>query len=170
MQATFFGLSRAGNHAIIHWVASHLAGTTVFRNCVGLDGACDMDVYRDGHLVETWPRGQARSVPSADHTIQSYENDPPPSPATCLVLRDPLNWLASRAKHLLLNHGEPRVEVSRWVQFARSCIDTDAVVASYPEWFLSRAYRDRLAERLGLQNRDLGGAHWDWGSRWIPCC
>lgn len=92
-----------------------------------------------------------------------------------LVLRDPYNLLASRLKWF---HGRGEAPTGErfagfrdlWKLYAREMLgDTawmpGAVHVRYDAWFLSRAYRDDLAARIGFANRDAG---MDRVARWGP--
>ena len=78
-----------------------------------------------------------------------------------LILRDPYNLFASR-----LRWGQcvisPRIAVQIWKQHTRTWLGRDhrlrheAVMISYNRWVRERAYRQRVAERLGLSFTDAG--------------
>jgi hypothetical protein len=86
-----------------------------------------------------------------------------------LILRDPFNLLASKLRWARGQTNTPskpavdRLGEARdlWKTYAREYLGmttflSDVIRISYNEWFVSRAYRDRVAAELGVVNRDRG--------------
>jgi len=152
-----YGLSRSGIHTLAHWMASNRPGTVVFRNWPRSDGY-DLTVYRDGIVQTSIARGQARGSQEPTHPdlrIQTWEEaipEPtePGDTITVLLLRDPLNWLASRVRQP--GRENPWGDVPLWNTFAKRWRDAAAheIQVLYPEWFRSPQYREHLARRLGV--------------------
>jgi hypothetical protein len=186
-----YGLQRSGNHAIINWIAAQSTGAClVLNDCTPganpfdtMQGYCE---YSDGNVVslhDTWD-DEARylaslGAPSERNIfIHSYEDRALSnfsSPESwiggsnayfnVLIVRDPLNFFASRLRiwNELSGLKDRRVVVELWKDYARealgltACLDpAHTVVINFTRWKADVEYRKTLSARFGLTFSDQG--------------
>lgn len=178
-----FGLRRGGNHALIAWIMSAMPKNSVyyfndvvydFKNLFEsiMTGAED---EKAGTVAEKIKRNP--TVMEDKHCIiQSYEDQELDiiheidqqsigKSKVCLnvvILRDPLNFVASRLQ--LYNNGNPYVEVTQevmdlWEKYANEYLGNTSVMISgkYPTvfvnynlWHMNEKYRNEIAEYLQI--------------------
>jgi hypothetical protein len=197
---TFFlwGLKRSGNHMLANWLYANLgathkqpldssdihrqlrqahwdpaAGVAFYNNCaqlnsrqfqLGLLTRADFDLARRRQPVtifgiEDCRLRNAKRTPTGTDIVN------------VLVLRDPLNNIASR-----LEGAKARPEVFRTDQtyldlIASYCAEyvgmtdllDDKVVVNFNRFVAERTYRDLIAAELGVDNRDVLGEASDYG-------
>jgi hypothetical protein len=140
------GMSRSGNHAIIHWILAHAEGRTCFLNCaepknnpfcwarpLGTGQPC----YRVNYPEFDLERERAGTFSTKDYLVYSYEDcflgmfrdgpwedehdawlGPSASRRDILILRDPFNLFASRLK-TGIGTIPPHTAIRIWKQHAR---------------------------------------------------
>lgn len=156
------GLKRCGNHAIIHWLLSNLN----FRHQVHIPAPHDSMTNRDGTVrffnnIDQWmPIKSAVSLQSLEDKCISEISAITSRHCNknVLILRDPLNMLASRIKGEGVNYKRHKHILNLWVEYAREYINEttflDITPISYNEWLISRDYRDQICNSLGVENYD----------------
>lgn len=192
-------MSRSGNHSIINWMIRQMEGTYCYLNCAEpkmnpFDTARPLS--EEGFTYQTnipefrLDEEQKGRFSQKDHLLVSYEDcflGPLAHPVyeqnhdgwvgssaervDVLVLRDPLNLLASRKKAGLLNghythHGSrpisdtvlKKIYKQHARQFAgeKKYLKNKLVTVSYNRWVTDKSYRQAIAEQLGLHFSDAG--------------
>lgn len=171
------GLSRSGNHAIADWIFAQAARPKLFLNCAegGTDPFASCRPLATGKGWRAEPDDADALTRHAERSllIHSYEDSPigyvlsdrlrqchdawlGPSRRRVflLVLRDPFNLFASRRR---MGRNLP-TDFARdlWKSHARAALDparllpADSQVVLYNRWSADRAYRQHLADALGL--------------------
>lgn len=177
-------LQRSGGHALMGWICQQLRGKTVVLNDVASryclkawkDNPIPEDVESAAHLVyniEDIPmHGVSKTIRDAAEHIPIGRD---PNPLRILLLRDPYNLFASRARYTGSCHlGNTSAEAVRcWTQYALrffelrhgieeaqtpSCIPVD-----FNAWAASMAYRRHLWDILRMALAVWGSAFTDEG-------
>jgi len=174
-------MRRSGGHPFINWVASQMGRAKVlFFNDVNhgktLDGR---DIDRKAvtaPLPSIAGRHRFEDVVGREHdlVLYSYESAPPADAEavgnvvagehkTVLLLRDPFNTLASQAAMGRWPKDETPPQLAGWVTLwkkhaqefirIRDAGGPGEVAVSYNRWLTDAAYRDTVAEALGLPDR-----------------
>jgi hypothetical protein len=185
------GLQRSGNHAIMNWIAAQSAGICVVLNdCEPrtnpFDSMQEYCEYSDGSLVtlsHTWDhtsRGLARAgIPQRRNLlIHSYEDkelsgDRVPeswigssdSQFEVLIIRDPLNFFASRLRiwDKLTGLKERHLVAELWKKYAREALGLTSVLEpalrvliDFGKWKSDVGYRRHIAAKLKIAFSDRG--------------
>lgn len=185
------GLQRSGNHAILHWIACQCPGVALLLNDVrpGSNPFESMEeyveyrggsVFRSVYLWEDDSEFHAADAPrERDILIYSYEDreltpgdreqarswlGPSRKFIDLLIIRDPLNFFASRLAswNRLTGIKDRRALLDLWKRYAAESLSPAAlsrsspVTANFSLWAASRAYRRTLAQSLGLKFSDRG--------------
>lgn len=185
------GLQRSGNHAIMNWIAAQSAGICVVLNdCEPgtnpFDTMQEYCEYSDGRLValsHTWDCAARELVhpripQQRNLLIHSYEDrelsgDRIPetwigrstSQFEVLIVRDPLNFFASRLKMWTKLTGlkEQRLVVELWKTYAREALGLTTVleparrvVIEFGKWKDDVEYRRHTATKLEIAFSDRG--------------
>lgn len=186
------GLQRSGNHAIMNWIAAQSAGICVVLNdCEPrtnpFDSMQEYCEYADGRLVSllhTWDRATRELVHpriprQRNVLIHSYEDRELPgednlpnswigssnSQFEVLIVRDPLNFFASRLKmwDRLTGLKERHLVVELWKKHAREALGltsvlepTHKVFIEFGKWKDDATYRRHIAAKLGIAFSDRG--------------
>lgn len=167
-----FGLKRSGNHLIINWILSQYEGSSLFYNHCRPDVAPIARDRRELRLKKLW---------KAPLVVFSYEDRDPLSTLvgplgqfiemqrpglksvdTCILLRDPKNFFASRFKKWPEEASDiPRREslVRKYKMYANLFESFDTLTHSdrkiginYNYFVLSCVYREELAANLNIPN------------------
>ena len=184
-----WGLKRSGIHFIVNWLYANLgatvkeeleasclprqlqdgfrdstAGVTFFNNCgwlhsraLGLGPLTGADLEQAADLQPTTIFGLEDCSLQWSSTTASIHNQ-----TNILILRDPLNNLASRLEGAKTMPGMLRVDDPFLDVYEEYCAEflgdtsrlTSRVVISYNRFVVDPAYRDGIAKGLGLPNRD----------------
>lgn len=166
------GLRRSGNHAVINWLLAQLQGPICFNNNMG---------HR--HPPENTPikkllwhgRGDYRLVVShedkaLERQLLDYREDyfgKSNEQFQILILRDPFNLLASRyawkdeqGKRFREDSAYRTSIIDLWKSYAHKYLEWERTGAgigiNYNQWYVDKAYRKEIAERLGLRFTDKG--------------
>ncbi len=176
----FPALMRSGHHAIIEWIQAHFDGPQYELN----DALAFQYPFRtDWYESHSPPKSSSvlATVNFEDVDIRRCRETPLIDlkllgRVKCcrhvLVLRDPLNLLASKLRfmrtrpwwHADQERRNQSVEdiLSLWVHMAREFSgETDylgpsCIRISFNQWFLSQPYRDAVARDIGFVNQDHG--------------
>jgi hypothetical protein len=182
-----FGLRRGGNHAIIAWIASSYPDNSVYYfNDVShsYSNLFESELTGPSNQLAGTVAAKMISCPlaTADKKciIQSYEDNflelileidkqeigQSKNRVNIVVLRDPLNMIASRLE--LYRIGNPYVEVTKeiidlWCEYAEqylrflekkeTILDTNStktIFINYNHWVESKEYRDMIASAIGI--------------------
>ena len=172
------GLQRSGNHAIANWVLKQLPGAGLFFNNVlpespfdesRLEWASDTDTTNFDFLLYSFEDRSLHAVTSP-RVYPAYIGGDSPAVEKridIIVLRDPFNLVASRFKHgrtnaLRSSYPTGLTIPELWVMYAREFIgETNflqeyKVPVNYNLWCVSKDYRKKLADLLGLEFTDTG--------------
>lgn len=174
----FFGMRRGGQHAIIHWLASHFDEPVWFVNDIGTFNTPyihedDTNVYEPREFrnpcgVENFWKLRKKVL------FQSYEDkaiddlDLKANESVVgrsarrvfiIVIRDPLNLFASRMRNAGFVFRIESAHVKVWKQHARESLGytsylPDVVTISFNDWVSSAKYRRRIETILGLGSND----------------
>lgn len=172
----FVGLQRSGNHAVINWILKQCEGDILFFNDVDsvdpLDSSrimqgdinsdcleCLLYSYED-RLLNAIARPGFYPENNSRHTNVRKRYD-------VLVIRDPFNFFASRSKHAVVLSGESNYisglsVPNLWITYAKeylnetSYLKNNKIVINYNRWCVSRSYRKKIAENMGLVFTDRG--------------
>ena len=166
------GLQRSGNHALIQWIFSLTKGLTCFCNDIApgqhpkeapikktkwgsLSRGSLLYSYEDRTIKDTFFPDKEFSITLRKKPVNSYK---------ILVLRDPYNMFASRWNQDSPNGKKFREDLtyrdkllSLWKEYAYilrkdSALERkDILGISFNKWISSTAYREKIAECLGLQ-------------------
>jgi hypothetical protein len=177
-----YGLMRAGNHAIIEWLAAHY-DHALHHNDITRRGANNYHEYGNLELVP-------------DCTLYSVETEEPfqllgiatnviPSPSArkIAILRDYYNMQASLirlGRTRTWARGIYRTYKTLWPQFAKAYIAGPQDFVVYNRWVQDDGYLKELEGRYGLRaiprqsNLPLSGIGWgssfdktcQWNERW----
>lgn len=168
-----YGLMRSGNHAIIAWLMANLAGLKKEPATIAVkdlnQGLIVQQLGTVFHINNV--RGNV-----ADHIdfcidkgattiLMSYEDQPVAKAADnhflanarqITITRDLNNLLASRYKAMLRND-----EWSRYFSFNEDLYRVwlqhrmHENTVHFEKWFTSKEYRDKISEKLGVENLDV---------------
>jgi len=178
--------SRSGHHAIAQWLGALLGDAAISSNCnESRPGKqqCWGDLVEGGALVHehvhrdawTGDAAMAEAWSRSPNRIYLYENPWAstytdadrtwpreawygPHTERLAVLRDPWNTFASALENELVKSGTETIAES-WKRLATAIADGQLPWIDYNRWSSSREYRDEVAERYGLFNRDAGIRH-----------
>jgi len=170
-----FGMRRSGNHAVIHWAASHYGKKCWLVNDIYdfsrpavLDKdyikAAKLDCFKVSHEPDFWTKDKGILIQTyEDYDLSDLDWEAnekvvgdSESERSMLVIRDPFNLMASRAAknqaHLI---EVSRMAMDRWKQHAREALGETSflrnkVVVNYNRWFSENDYRRELESQLGL--------------------
>lgn len=177
---------RSGHHAFLEWVTNHRPGHFAYFNNVSLKGAgvgagsqfasSDERITREttddpsiGTLLFSYENHTLYEVVSSPSFMAGRPFAGPRTAITCLVVRDPINALASILKVLEVNPGKAEDHekwigrfVSAWLSHAaeflgRTHVLEAPLLVSYNLFVRDAAYRRSLAERLDLAGTELIG-------------
>lgn len=170
------GLARCGHHAIIAWLCKQHRETILFHNNVnGKLKHRNTTKYGDGK-----PKRHLYSLENFD--LRGFQElfGEQPMKQFILVVRDPLNWIASSLKNddkvlaKLTETWEPRVGYyERWFCASMSrlnmykqqmkqiigkhnLIGRDYIVVKYNNWFYDKNYRREITRKLNIPFSDDG--------------
>ncbi len=175
------GLRRSGNHAIINWIRNQQTGKVCHLNNI----RPDKNPYRNLYLHYQTEKLKQESIGNfspKDCLIYSYEDYPLEAIATAewekkhdlyvgksskkydiLIIRDPLNLLASRFKRNLMNtKANDWSVVDLWVAYAKeylgetNYLSENKICINYNRWFSEVKYRQYLALQLNFKFSDYG--------------
>jgi hypothetical protein len=179
-----FGLQRCGQHLIINWIIKQCKGKVLFVNNMKIDGGplggWRKMYYEDGVLKKLKSYDNLGAI---DYYIYNYEDisfsDVPARPffpAPCkfvqiLVIRDLFNFMASRLKimytrkrgcKIKLTHLFGRKKILKyWIETAKEFLGEtkklkNKIGINFNSFFLNKAYRKNIADKLGLDFTDEG--------------
>jgi hypothetical protein len=188
-------MKRSGNHALASWLMPQ-ARWLYFNNVLPmrpiLNGALEIPpparispwlrrqlkrrARREGSSVPAWfaalqARGRPLLVGLEDHPLEQRVFAPTPALSHLLVVRDPVNMLASRirkASQIAPNPAYPLAPgplmdriVRNWKAHARELLGETSLLenkicVSYERWCEASDYRRAISERLGLRFDDSG--------------
>lgn len=186
LELQILGMSRSGNHAIADWIFAQAAAPKLLLNCAEgstnpfhscrplsegkswrADPAIDISACRQGQhrdrrlLMHTYEDSWIDYVFSSElrnscdawlgHSKRRVQ---------LLILRDPYNLFASRFQ---MGRNLP-ADIARdmWKQHARAALGYlqgppgEFLPVLYNRWQCDEEYRQKLAERLGLEFSDMG--------------
>jgi hypothetical protein len=166
----FYGVRRSGNHALIDWLLDHSDAPRRHYNNVDIrqDGMLwmlqDQVDFRPGDLLQqTW------ELISFEDCDLEKDSILPPCKTKVLLLRNPLNVIASRLKRSLRNAREGNPErlgpiqeaVKLWKQHAKEFLGHTNYLGNfvgilYDCWLQSAEYRSSVAASLSLDFTDKG--------------
>ena len=172
MEYSFYGLRRAGNHAVLEWLLKNISenenrnvvksrriiqyGNSVYFN--------ECNTYSK-HKLEADILFCRREF---QNLILAYEDVPTTYKLTSnsdrdiVIVRDINNLFASRFKNIQKHNkpyysGDMRLDeesVNIWKQHVNAGLSGDAVLIHFERWVASREYRDSISERLNITNLD----------------
>lgn len=142
MNFQLFGMMRSGNHALVEWIANQLDGALYHHNDIDETNNIErnFDIYGDGEVK---------------HHLYSYENIDPVKFMRrdlnpILIIRSPLNWLAS-----LIKYGQTMQSIQeKVVMYLLHCTfqaGNGLVIVEYDKFFRDSSYRAETAELLNLE-------------------
>jgi hypothetical protein len=142
-------MRRSGQHPIIRWISGHFA-TTTFHNDVGEEG-CDIrrelnDSFGIAGIYTLKGYGEK------DCEIFNYEDqlvdciEP-----SLIILRDPANCFASRLKAGF--DLKDRLNLDLWKNHATAILSGSRHIL-FDWWFMSKSYREKISEELGVPHVD----------------
>jgi hypothetical protein len=178
-----FAGKRSGQHAIINWIGAQVDQQILHLNalCVGdhaspvkvMDTGIDFgnsEYFRCPNIRFGDPHGRARLVAyNFEDVPTSFLFNPPlkmPTPddwptSNVVVLRDPLNFLASRVKYFR-KYDDPsmvsQIGIDIYIDWCEAIISggLDLIVLNYNRWFLEQSYRREIAALLEIPFTDQG--------------
>lgn len=139
------GMKRSGNHAISNWFVQNCFESLIYVNNIANEVPDSWHTYKSEYIL---PRMIDRLILSIEHRpVSDYLNLKP-----VLIVRDPYNWLASWMSHTHFIPDNLEKDISMYLDNLSQ--DTDMI--NFNKWFVSREYRDVVAHKLGITNRDIG--------------
>lgn len=182
----FYGTRRSGHHAVWQWVARQINGMVVNLNNLQTEFGTPY-AFMDGTLQQADERyyrtidppmllNRDQPISHVTYNFESYAPSafsPParlmPTPEDwptrhVLVLRDPLNLVASRVRHFRNTEVSIFVKPNAYYAYIAWCKAVmsgslpvhPCTVVNYNRWFLDRDYRRSLAEELNIPFSDRG--------------
>ena len=193
-----WGLKRSGNHLLANWLYANLgatakepldssdihrqlreahsdpaAGVAFYNNCGQLNSRrFELGLLRRADFEEARRRYPVTIFGIEDCQLRYARRTPSGADiVNVLVLRDPLNNIASRLEAATLRSEIFRTDEAYVDLFATYCAEymgssdmlENKVVVSFNRFVGDRAYRDRLARELAFENRDVLAEASDYG-------
>lgn len=171
-----FGLKRSGNHAIIDWVRSQLPGTACFFNNLKPGQDINKTREKDVTIIKN---------SSINYILHSYEDQniietlsliekddfrkqigPSRNSIIIIILRDPLNFFASRIKWKGQNFSENQnlqleiinryLEYYNFIENNKFNFNSRIILINYNQWVSNKNYRKKITESLEIPFTDSG--------------
>jgi len=167
-----FGMMRSGNHCIINWIASHFNDVYYFNDVLCYRSPLSIHNNNVFDITQYVNVNEGNIYNNKECLIYSYEDIDPtlihsdlvPDKVntigfskleySIMVLRDPLNLIASRFKSGLYGDGD----INLWKRYANESISSVNLGLSftilYDKWVVSEEYRDSIAVKFGKKNNN----------------
>lgn len=165
-----FGVRRSGNHAIIGWLYGLLNNEYVHMNCVEDINLAnfvkfanmksekiysDYDIIPFGKSPNTIFSFENKSINFIDH-ITKHLNEKGIPYKIILIVRDPLNQYASWFKTYAEIEGNLTTNYEYILDTMINVPESkNTVYIQYVRWNNDRNYRDAVAAKIGLVNKDV---------------
>ncbi len=175
------GLRRSGNHAIINWIRNQHTGKACHLNNIRPDKSPYRNLYFH-YQTEKLKQESIGNFSPKDCLMYSYEDYPLEAIATAewekkhdlyvgksrkkydvLIIRDPLNLLASRLKRKFMDtKANDWSVVDLWIAYAKeylgetNYLSNNKICINYNHWFSDAKYRQSLASQLDCKFSDYG--------------
>jgi hypothetical protein len=179
-----YGLRRSGNHAIIAWLLHNLnesedlnlhqlisptpeegfisqtIGNIIHLNDLASPWASQTGTYVRG-LIDAYISIDKNivllSYEDVDYTFSLYEVGPSykflKDSTKIVITRDILNIVSSRLKKNKTGFKVNKTLFDRWL--VNENISNNGTLIRFEDWLISKDYRDRIANILGLDNKDI---------------
>lgn len=148
----FCGLSRSGNHPIIYWYLDNIAPHTQIRENTMVDLETNKYIYcNDASRCAI--RTDDEEVANYGQLVFSHEDVKTEGDNVFYICRDFMNLMASRIKkwppngHNYCKDFDEVMDV--WIHNHTANINNSII---YNEWILSKTYRNKVADKLGIHN------------------
>ena len=176
-----FGLQRSGQHLVIEWISRGLIDVIHLNHCRFYPSGLSLVlkpvtgrrvIYSEGTVDDSGIQGRNNfqsSLPSKSYRnlLYSLEDvslkdvmiqklDQLFKTKTVLILRDPVNWLASSIQHnrsskeALLRKRNILIEYLEQATLTKKYIKNNFVAINYNKFTIDPKYRQRIAEKLNL--------------------
>ncbi len=183
----FHSARRAGHHAIMRWLAAHLDNEVLHLNDLMVESNGNPVKIEDNQVVladDSYLRTFDEPIfyheqKKVRSIFLNFEDQPPaiviappkkmPTPEDwpvqdIVVLRDPLNLIASRVQMYRKQHHPvyaSEVAIQNYILWSEilaqgSALSEKFTVINYNQWFLSKEYRQGIIEAFDLPFTDAG--------------
>ena len=144
MKIQLLSMPRSGHNAVMYWLAQQIEDRAIIyiHDAEG-NPVVQQDYRQDKPLSLEIFNQEEKDLPSFNEEGSHI-----------LMVRDPLNWIASALKHI----GHNQSIINRWIVNYLHYFDhiADYPVITYHRWFKDNIYRMDLCENLGLSFTDAG--------------
>lgn len=161
MHYIFYGLKRSGNHVIIHWLLRNISKVIIEYMPSYIHIGKDVIYFNDVTNSAGAIQNEMQKSRNMNYIITSVEdvyeenlitNKIMENPLRVFILRDPTNCYASRVK--TFDYLFPIEKFKQMYENMLSNITKDSIVIYYDRWWTDKSYRNQIAEKLGVPNKN----------------